>query len=124
MKELLMVAAGGALGSVGRWLLAETVDARLAVMWPGFPWGTLLVNVLGCFAIGVVSLWADQPWVKHLVMCGILGGFTTFSSFALQAAALAGSGAHAQVATYVVGSVTACLLAVWLGHLFGRLIGG
>lgn len=124
MKEFLMVAAGGALGSVARWLLAMAVDARLAACWPGFPWGTLLVNVVGCLVIGVVAVWSDQSWVKHFVMFGILGGFTTFSSFALQTSALAGNAAHAQFATYVVGSVLACLVAVWLGQLLGRLLVG
>ncbi len=123
MKDLLLVAAGGAAGSVGRWLLALSIDSRLATLWPGFPWGTLLVNVSGCLLIGVIATWSDQAWVKHLLMIGVLGGFTTFSSFALQSAQLASAGAQLQAASYVVASVLACLLAVWLGQLLGRAIG-
>ncbi len=117
MKDLLLVAAGGALGSAGRWLLAITIDTRLALLWPGFPWGTLVVNALGCLAIGILAGWSDQPWVRLFLMVGILGGFTTFSSFALQSTQLVGAGAHMQALVYVMGSVVACLLAVWLGQL-------
>ena len=120
MRELLLVAAG----SVARWLLALTIDARLAALWPGFPWGTLLVNVIGCLAIGVIATWSDQAWVKHLLMIGVVGGFTTFSSFALQSLNLAEAGAQLQAMAYIAASVLACLLAVWLGQLLGRLISG
>ena len=114
MNDLLMIAGGGALGSVARYLLAGAVDSRLALLWPTFPWGTLLVNVLGCALIGVAAGISDKPWVKPLVMIGILGGFTTFSSFGLQTVDLLHSGETAKALAYVALSLVLCLGAVWL----------
>ena len=122
MRELLLVAIGGAAGSVARWLLSMWVDARLVTLWPGFPWGTLVVNISGCLAIGVLSAWVIQPWVRHLLMIGVMGGFTTFSSFALQTAQLNGAGAQAQAFAYIAASVVLCLIAVWLGMQLGGQI--
>ena len=110
MNEYLLIAVGGAAGSVGRYALAQTVDLRL-----GSPWGTLIVNVLGCFAIGIAYGQIDRTWVKPLVMVGILGGFTTFSSFGLQTIQLLQQGETAKALAYVGLSVGVCLLAVWAG---------
>lgn len=106
IPALLQVALGGALGAVLRY------GVGLAV---GFPWGTLAVNVAGCFLIGLVWIWlAGRPgaaWLPFL-MTGVLGGFTTFSTFSLDALRLVQEGRGALAAGYVAGSVALGLAAV------------
>ena len=132
MQAYLWVALGGALGSVGRFWCAETI-ARYA--GTAFPWGTLLVNVVGSFVIGVVAGLAapggrlDVPLsVQQFVVVGILGGFTTFSAFSVQTLGLLQKGALGAAAMNVVGSVALCLGAVALGWaaaaVLGQLKGG
>lgn len=120
MNDLVLIAAGGAAGSVGRHVLASAVDARLAAIWTTFPWGTLLVNVIGCAVIGAVAAFSDRAWVKPLVMVGVLGGFTTFSSFGLQTLTLLNDGQTLKALAYVVLSIVLCLVAVWLGQISVR----
>jgi fluoride exporter len=118
------VAAGGALGSVGRaWLGA--VVASLA--GEHFPWGTLLINVLGSFVIGWFGALTDAGGrfdvhanMRVFVMVGICGGFTTFSAFSLQTLELLQMGAVVRAGLYILGSVVLCLLGVWLGTVLGR----
>lgn len=117
MNDLLLIAIGGAAGSVGRYLLATVLDARLATLWTTFPWGTLVVNVLGCALIGTAAAFIERSWVKPLVMIGILGGFTTFSSFGLQTLLLLQQGQTAKALAYVGLSLVLCLLAVWSGQI-------
>lgn len=115
---LLLVGAGGATGAVFRYLVAMSV---MRFLGPGFPWGTLVVNVVGSFLIGVlIELGAlkwnlSQEWLAFLVI-GVLGGFTTFSAFSLDAVSLYQHGQTGAAAAYVVGSV---VLAI--GALFGGL---
>jgi len=116
---VLWVALGGALGSVARYALSG-----IAVRWLGaaFPYGTLFVNVTGSFAIGLLaalvaadgrpSLSADA---RAFLLVGVLGGFTTFSSFSLETLNLARSGALGPAVLNVAGSVALCLAAVSLG---------
>src|SRR5579872_3591625 len=120
----LAVAVGGALGSVARFWLAA---AMMALTGPAFPWGTLLINILGSFVIGLVAaltLTPDRvgmhPDVRIFLMVGICGGFTTFSAFSLQTLELIQTGDVWAAAGYIVGSVVFCLLAVWGGWLLGR----
>lgn len=120
MNELLLIAGGGAAGSVARYLLATVIDVRLATVWPTFPWGTLLVNAVGCALIGAAAGFRDRPWVQPLVMVGILGGFTTFSSFGLQTLTLLQTGETAKALTYVGLSLVLCLAAVWAGQALCR----
>jgi CrcB protein len=117
----LWVALGGALGSVARY--ACTLGAA---RWLGmaFPWGTLFVNVAGSFAIGLLAalvatdgrpaLGADA---RAFVLVGILGGFTTFSSFSLETLSLARGGALGAAAGNVGLSLVLCFAGVWLGFL-------
>jgi CrcB protein len=82
------VALGGGIGAVGR-LLVSVGAARL--IGPGFPWGTAIVNLAGCLAIGVLAGWLDgraAPALRAFLIVGVLGGFTTFSSFGLDTLAL------------------------------------
>jgi CrcB protein len=106
MTAFLAVAAGGALGAVGRYVVIGRVGTWLGT---GFPYGTLLVNVAGSFLLGlVVAIAADRTVDDRLLLflgAGVLGGFTTFSTFALDVAYLTGRQARPAAAIYVVVSV-------------------
>ena len=117
MVTYLWVALGGALGSVGRFWLNGLVTARAG---DGFPWGTLLINVLGSFAIGIfATMPAMQDTAKKFLMAGICGGFTTFSAFSLQTLELTQRGEWLRAGGNILGSVALCLVAVWLGWMLG-----
>lgn len=118
------VAVGGALGSLGRygvalWLQRDSVAA-------GLPWATLSVNVLGSFIIGLVWVWlhtrtpAAFEQLRGFIMVGVLGGFTTFSSFSLESMQLLLSNEWGRALAYIGLSVLFCLLGTWLGILAGR----
>ncbi len=117
----LWVAFGSALGGAARFFCTG-LCARL--FGETFPWGTLFVNVLGSFIIGFFAtitgpdgrIFAGTT-ARQFVMAGLLGGFTTFSSFSLQTLNLANDGEWLQAGGNVLGSVVLCLIAVWLGHL-------
>jgi fluoride exporter len=120
----LAVAVGGALGSLARFWVAA---AMTMLTGPRFPWGTLLINVLGSFIIGLVagltampSRVAMHPDVRVFLMVGICGGFTTFSAFSLQSLELLQAGEMIPAAGYMIGSVVLCLAGVWAGWLLGR----
>ena len=115
MMTALFVALGGAIGAVLRYL---TGVLTLRLLGPGFPWATLCVNVLGSFIMGCVVIWmAERDALRFapFVMTGVLGGFTTFSAFSLDAVALAQRGQIALAAIYVSASVGAGLLALIAG---------
>ncbi|HTB79306.1 MAG TPA: fluoride efflux transporter CrcB [Opitutaceae bacterium] len=122
----LLVALGGALGSVLRFFLSGLVAAQ----WGGtFPWGTLIINITGSFAIGFFSTLTgpDGRWVvgtegRQFFMVGICGGYTTFSAFSLQTLNLARDSEWLRAGSNIAGSVGLCLLAVWLGHLLAAAI--
>lgn len=122
MKEALAVMAGGAVGSLGRWLFAEWVAT---MPWSaGFPFGILFVNVAGSFGIGLCSelllengLWNISPSARAFLFAGMFGGFTTFSAFSLQTLALLRSGQVLLAGVNIVTSVVLCIVAVWLGAL-------
>lgn len=120
--KLLAVAVGGALGSVLRY--------AVGVLWigagaTGFPWGTLLVNVTGSFALGFLARWfspasASSPLVLLLTV-GVCGGYTTFSTFTLETFALVERGAWLRAAGYVLASVAVSYLALALGYSLARM---
>jgi CrcB protein len=119
-----LVALGGALGSVARFWLG---DVMAAVVGARFPWGTLLINVLGSFVIGWFDAFSGAGGrlavpadVRAFVMVGICGGFTTFSAFSLQTLQLLQGGEAVRAGAYIAGSVVLCLLAVWAGVEVGR----
>ena len=117
---LLQVALGGALGAVCRFAVGGSV---LRLVGPGFPLGTVVVNVLGSFLMGVFVVAAAQRGLTHLsplVMTGLLGGFTTFSAFSLDAVSLFERGSTGLAALYVAGSVAASLLGLVLGLAVAR----
>ena len=120
MYHFLLVAAGGGLGAGLRHL---TNLAALRLLGPGFPWGTLTVNIAGCFAMGLfIELLARRlggsAELRLFVATGILGGYTTFSAFSLDFAVLYERGAMTQAFGYLAASVAlsigALFLAMWL----------
>lgn len=125
--ELSLVALGGAAGAVARYWVSGLV---YRLTGPGFPWGTLVVNLLGCFLIGVVVLVLETTIqsgaVRAAVAIGFLGAFTTFSTFSYETLALLQDGEWLRAGAYLGGSVTVGLLAVAAGFgtaslmLFGR----
>ncbi len=107
MIALAAIAAGGALGAVARFLVAGAVERWLGAE---FPHGTLAVNVLGSFAMGVLIgvsavAWSPSPELRAAIAIGLLGGFTTFSTFSLDVAALTGRGEWAPAGIYIMASV-------------------
>ncbi len=120
MRTLFLVALGSALGGAARFLLAGWVGARLG---ESFPWGTVLVNVLGSALIGALAAQEEMlsPEARQFLMVGVLGGFTTFSSFSLQTLRLAQDGDWVRAAGNVLGSVALCLAAVAVGYRLARL---
>src|ERR1700678_2545285 len=125
MGAWVAVAVGGAIGSVARFWLT---GAMAALTGPRFPWGTLLINVLGSFVIGLVAgltLTSDRvgmhPDIRIFLMTGVCGGFTTFSAFSLQTLELLQGGEFVPALGYVAGSVVLCVIGTYCGWLLGRL---
>jgi fluoride exporter len=121
---ILWVAAGGALGSVGRHLVSLAAARWLGA---GFPWGTLTVNIAGSFAMGVVMTWIvstahDTSASRLFLATGILGGFTTFSAFSLDLIRLIEQRAFLAAASYAGVSVLVSLLAIALGLSIARAL--
>jgi CrcB protein len=121
VRLYLLVCAGAVIGSV---LRALASIGSLAWLGPGFPWGTLFVNVLGSFVIGFYATLTGPDGrifagthQRQFVMVGICGGFTTFSTFSLETFSLAQSGHWLMAALNVGVSIVAWLAAVWLGHM-------
>ena len=116
-----LIALGGALGSVARFFLSGVVANQFGGT---FPWGTLIVNVTGSFVIGFVATLTGPDGrafasgnTRQFLMTGILGGYTTFSSFSLQTLNLAREGEWFRAGANTIGSVVMCLVAVWIGHI-------
>ncbi len=125
-STLLWVSAGSALGGAGRYVGSGIVARAFGET---FPWGTLSVNVLGSALIGLIATLTApegrvllEPAHRQVLMLGVLGGFTTFSSFSLQTLELAQNGQWLSASGYVFGSVALCLVGVWLGHATGLAI--
>jgi CrcB protein len=112
MHLLPWVALGGAIGASLRHLLAV---ATVVLFGEAFPWGTLVCNVLGSLAIGWLAPQLAQDAARAFLMIGVLGGFTTFSSFSLQTVELAQQGHHGLAALYVTASVVGCIAATAVG---------
>jgi CrcB protein len=121
MTNYLIVAVGSAVGGMARYGLSG-----VAGRWFGetFPWGTMLVNVAGSLIIGFVATLVEPdgrllvgPDARVFLMIGLLGGFTTFSSFSLETLNLARDGEWLWAGANAVLSLVLCLAAVWLGHI-------
>jgi len=124
LKMLLFVAMGGALGAIGRYLAVVGVTA---MMGQGFPYGTLVVNVVGSFVLGalteamVLSLSVSQE-VRALLVVGMLGAFTTFSTFSLDVIVQLERGHLVPAAVYILSSVTFSVLALFAGLRLMRMV--
>ena len=122
MKEILFVAAGGAIGSSLRYVLSSSIYS-----WFGraFPWGTLAVNVVGSFAIGLLSILlvekfnVAQEW-RLAIVVGVLGGFTTFSAFSWDTLDLMQQGLTLKALFNVLANVMLCIVAAWLGAMWAK----
>ncbi|WP_406833049.1 CrcB family protein [Pedococcus sp. KACC 23699] len=116
-----VVALGGAVGSLGRY----AVGLALPHVTGDFPWATFLVNVTGSLAMGLLVAWVltmvdPHPWLRPFLGVGVLGGWTTFSSLALDVHALSGAGRNGLALTYLVASFVVGLVAVGLGLGLGQ----
>lgn len=126
MTRLLWISLGGAAGTAGRYLLG---DWLMRVAGPAFPWGTLAVNLLGSFLLGLlmqVGLATDwiSPAVRLTLATGVLGGFTTYSSFNYETLRLFAGGSWLLAGANLAGTVAGCLLAGALGTVLGRALAG
>ena len=110
---LPLIALGGAAGSVLRYLMATAIGA---------PLGTAAVNVLGSFVIGLLFILLGREGWQVLLMTGLLGGFTTFSAFSLDAVHMRGRGAWGALSVYALGSVAASIAALMGGLYLGKLM--
>jgi CrcB protein len=120
---LLVIAAGGALGSLGRWALGEAFSTGHG----SFPLATFLENVSGGFALGVlmgfaIDVWPPSRYLRPFLGVGVLGGFTTFSTYMLDTRALVVADRAATAAVYLFGTLAAGIAAVWLGIAGARLL--
>lgn len=122
MKTLIFVALGGAVGSAGRFAVGSWLKNL-----PGIPWGTLVVNVVGSFVLGVLAaIAAERPeWdvaIRTGLTVGVLGGFTTFSTLTVESVDLIGRGDIGLGSLNLVGSIVFGLLAAIAGLAVGRLV--
>ena len=123
-RQLLAVAAGGAAGAVLRWLMAGAVQRYSG---GAFPWGTFAVNALGSFLLGFLFVWLIErstatELVRLALTVGLLGAFTTFSTYSLESIRLLQEGAYGLAAGNVFGQVFICLLLTWIGIQLARAI--
>jgi len=124
MLELLGIAIGGAAGAVSRFGLTQWANSVFGV---AYPYSTLIINILGSFAIGLLFILLLErsllaPVWRSALMVGFLGAFTTFSAFSLQALGLFEEGRFIAALSYICGSVILCILAVAAGMCIARQI--
>jgi len=120
----MMIGIGGALGAIARYQVASMIQSRLA---SGFPWGTFVVNISGCFLMGAVAVLLTQraaagPNWSFFIPIGFIGAYTTFSTFELETYRAVGDGAWTVGCGNVAGSVIAGYVALWLGVTVVRLV--
>ena len=126
-SAILSVAAGGAIGASLRWLVVRWAGQTLGL---AFPYGTLIINVGGSLVMGVTAVIMMErfpgSWGRFgpFLMTGILGGFTTFSAFSLDALFLIERGRNLAAATYIGGSVMLSILGLWVGLTLARGVWG
>jgi CrcB protein len=126
MIAYLWVAIGGALGSMARYFIGGLISEKTG---GSFPWGTLAVNVTGSFIIGILGALTvpegkmapqTRALATQLLITGVCGGYTTFSSFSLQTLNLLRDGEWLYAAGNVLLSVILCMIAVWIGYVLGN----
>lgn len=116
VKTVAVISVGGALGAAARY--------GLTVAWPtptgGFPWAIFVVNVSGCLLIGVLMALRPKPLARYFLGTGVLGGYTTFSAYALDFQQLVAAGRIGLALAYLGATVTAALIAVHIGLMVRR----
>jgi CrcB protein len=124
LNQVLAIAAGGAVGSVLRFWMSTWVHTFAG---RSFPYGTLTVNVVGCLAMGFlfvlfIDRLSDNNVLRAGILIGVLGGFTTFSSFSIETLNLIEQGAWVKAAANMTGSLLLCVGATWIGVILGRQV--
>lgn len=124
MQMILAIALGGAIGAVARHVLAGAITRWFG---SGFPLGIMVVNILGSFLMGVLitalaTRFEASPEMRGFLAVGLLGGFTTFSTFSLETVLLMERGEFIQVALYILGSVLLAVLGLMAGMWFARTL--
>ena len=124
LTNILIVAVGGSIGTVARYLMGIGAGRLLGTT---FPWGTIIINVLGSFALGALIeafalRWNPSEVTRLFLTIGICGGFTTFSTFSMDAVLLANRGAVVESVVYVLASVIVSIAALYSGLLLIRAI--
>jgi fluoride exporter len=124
LPQLLWVGLGGFLGSIGRFVVAGFFNRLSPAL--AFPIGTLAVNILGCFLIGLLHGMAESQNIlgtdtRIFLFIGVLGGFTTYSTFGFESLALLKDGAMLKASANIILHIFVGLAAVWLGDILGRL---
>lgn len=123
MNQIIAVALGGSFGAVVRFLMSSGIYQWLG---RGFPYGTLVVNVIGSFMLGLLTESLMQQRItitfeyRAAILVGFIGAFTTFSTFSLETFYLIEQGHLSKAALNIVTSISSCLLAIWIGLLCGR----
>ena len=122
MTQVLAIGIGGAIGSLLRFWMSTWVHSFAG---RGFPYGTLTVNVLGCLVMGVLFVlfterFSDNAVLRAGILIGVLGGFTTFSSFSIETFNLMEQGAYIKAVSNMVLSLVLCVGSTWLGVILGR----
>jgi CrcB protein len=122
--DLVAVAVGGGAGSVARYLLSVAVPAN-----HGVPWGIFMVNASGCLVLGglmvyMLEVWPPRRLLRPLLAVGLLGGYTTFSTYAAGVLTLLSAGKFALADAYALSSIVAGLVAVWCGMVAARKLAG
>jgi fluoride exporter len=123
MENIVMIGVAGMAGTLARYWLSTTIDERVG---PAFPYGTVAVNLIGCFIIGFLfyafgEQLVSRPVVRNAVFVGFLGGFTTFSSFGIQTFTLLVNGQPLAGAANILISNVGGLICVWAGSLVSRI---
>ena len=123
MRTVLGVAFAGALGALARYGVGDLISRR----FPGFPWGTLVINVTGSFALGALFVILTErtqasPALRSTLMIGFLGAYTTFSTFSLETVRLLEDGSTLAAGLNVLSNVGLGLCAAWLGITVGKVV--
>ena len=123
MEVMLVVGLGGAVGAILRWWVGVFMNHLLA---PSFV-GTLAVNLVGSFMIGLLLIWFQgrlpiSDVLRTGILVGLLGGFTTYSAFSMEAVNMMMAGLYGRASAYVVVTVVVCLMGTWAGVMLGRSV--
>lgn len=127
MMTLLAIGFGGAFGAIARFLISQSVTGWNLQRYPDFPLGTWTVNVIGAFFIGILFVLFSEKLViaeqwRPLLVIGLLGSMTTFSTFSLEALLLLQKAEYGLAFFYIIASVAVCLFATYIGMQSSRLI--